>query len=102
MELTKREVARRVGFTDTMLARIELGQRTPDIKYLPAMARALRIELRAFSMLFLRERAPRVYAAMIEASTVQNRLDALPLAVRETVIDMIDKLHDQEYERRSA
>lgn len=100
--MTKREVAKRIGFTDSMLARTERGERSPDIKYLSAIARTLRIELGALSMLFLRERAPHVYASLIGVSSIQNKLEGLPRAVRETVIEMIDKLHDQEHARRSA
>lgn len=102
MELSKREVARHVGFTDSMLARIELNERNPDIKYLPALARKLNIELSALSLLFLRSRAPHVYAAFIRTpSAHQNKLDALPPAVQETVLKTIDKLYNQERERRT-
>jgi transcriptional regulator with XRE-family HTH domain len=102
MGLTKREVARRIGFTDSMLARTERGERSPDIKYLSLIARTLRIELGALSMLFLRERVPRVYAALIETPSIQNKIDGLPLDLRETVIEMIDRLYNQEHARRSA
>ena len=65
MELTQCDVSEELGFCDTMLGKIEMGKRLPDMKYLPALARILRIDLTLLVELYLRSKSYPVYAAII-------------------------------------
>jgi transcriptional regulator with XRE-family HTH domain len=96
------DLAREVGFTAAMLGKIENSQRSPDIKYLPAMAQMLRIDLSAFTIVFLKERAPQIYRALTGKSAIQQDLNSLSPAVRDTVVRMIGRLTHEELKRKRA
>lgn len=65
LDYSQLEVGQATGLTDTMIGKIERGQRLPDVNHLPALARYLRVDLGMLTGQYMRSKSPRVWAAMV-------------------------------------
>ena len=102
LQLRQIDLAKVLHCTDTMVGKMEVGTRFPDIGSLPALAHALKIDLAKMTIAYLRKRCPVVYEALqyefFDYDSEANRqLAKLPKDLRATVEGIIDKLVKEEH-----
>jgi len=104
-QMRQSELGSKVGCSDTMIGKIETGNRFPDISQIPQFAHILKIDLAQLSIVYLRRRCPRVYEALqseLVELDITQKLRALPKELRLTVEDIIDKLASEEAASREV
>jgi transcriptional regulator with XRE-family HTH domain len=97
--IRQEDLATAAGIKATMIGKIEAGDRFPDVKYIPPIAKKLRIDLAQLSMNYMSHRCPKVYQSLlleIEEPSLLKKLNALPTSLRSTVIHMIESLYVEE------
>lgn len=103
--IAQSKLAHHVNLESSMIAKIEDGSRFPDVKYLPAFAKALRIDLVALWMSFMQQRCPEIHRAVsvqFNEPEIMQRLNVLPDPLKNTIIDMINSLYLEESREKTA